>query len=797
MSACRRFALLLIVSLGVGTSGVSFAQDGLEEIVVTARKVGESIQEIPLSITAFGAEEIKERQIVDIEDLAAFTPGLHRSNDLGDRSDPSLRFRGMDPPSFERQKQLASSFIDGVFLPGGSNFMSMNDIERVEVVKGPQSAFFGRATFSGAINYITKTPGNDWGGDIQAIVGDNGRKDLWLSAEGPIVEDKLFFRASARSYAYDGAWPNSFPGSENLGAQETTSGAITLYATPTDNLSIKLRHVYSEDRDGMGTQWIVSGEDNNCGGAFNTPGLNGTSSYFCGTLSRGLVEQGSRGLAIDTSPPVSGALKSEMGLERFTNLTSLEVNVDIGDYTLTSVSGSFTESTANLRELITNEILSFSEWQDESFSQELRLTSDQEQRLRWMVGLYYLDLTYFDSGRAGFPCPGNGPFCAGDVRGGPGLFGVNPVVAESVENTAIFGSIAFDVTEQLTLNLELRREEDKIENASSVTQEAMPTDPNDPIGSAQPFGGADIPLNAEFTATLPRFIVDYKFRDDTTIYASYAEGNNPGGFNPEVIQLEPTVALPAFQAATGIGYQVEQGDLKSYEFGVKHTLANGRGYVNGAVYFLDWNNQVYRGFLASADSNGDGVFIQGSDRLGGQIDYNGNGSSEITGFELAAGYVLNDNWRASFSYNYNDSEIKELLDAQHNRVWGSFDASGKEIARSPKTSATFAVDFNTPTDAWGGGDWFARWDAWYQSESYTWVINLAETEAALLHNLRGGWRNDRYSVTAWIENVTDDDSVLAATRFTGSFLTGQLGYRLSLPEPRTYGLTFSARFGAN
>jgi outer membrane receptor protein involved in Fe transport len=100
-----------------------------------------------------------------------------------------------------------------------------------------------------------------------------------------------------------------------------------------------------------------------------------------------------------------------------------------------------------------------------------------------------------------------------------------------------------------------------------------------------------------------------------------------------------------------------------------------------------------------------------------------------------------------------------------------------------------------PANAFGGdGQWFARWDAWYQSESYTWTVNLAKTEAALMHNLRGGWMNDRYSVTAWIENVLDDDSVLASQRTTGSYATGTLGYHLSLPEPRTFGLTFAASF---
>ena len=175
----------------------------------------------------------------------------------------------------------------------------------------------------------------------------------------------------------------------------------------------------------------------------------------------------------------------------------------------------------------------------------------------------------------------------------------------------MFGSLAFDITDKLTVNLELRREEETLQNASSVIQEAMPLDPNDPIGTRQQFGGAEIPLSADFSATLPRFILDYALNDDTTLYASYSEGNNPGGFNPEVIQMEPTVAFPAFQASEGIGYNVKQAELKAWEFGAKHSLANGRGFVNGAVYLMEWTNQRFRGFTRNVDSNGDGVFILG------------------------------------------------------------------------------------------------------------------------------------------------------------------------------------------
>ena len=791
-------AIGVVLSLFAADMAVMAQELALEEIVVTARKRDESIQDIPLSVAAFSSEQLREQQITDVEDILQFVPGVHMSNHTANRNNPAIRFRAIDPPSSVRQSQTSSAFVDGVYLPGTTQWLSMNDIERVEVVKGPQSAFFGRATFGGAINFISRTPGDEFNGDINLIVGDSGRADLWVSGEGPLIEDRLYLRASGRFYTYDGAWKNEHPTGGDLGAQTTNAGSVTLYATPTDDLSIKLRHVRTTDDDGLAVQFLVKGENNNCG-PFTTNGVTGSATYYCGTLSRDLI---SNGVSIDTSPVADTVYKDDMGLDRTTELTSLNIDWDIGGYTLSSVTGQYREDTEEMRELLTDELLVYLKWKDESWSQELRLSSPQDKRLRWMVGAYYLDLTYGKDGSSGFPCPGIGPWCrnfaTGETytRGGRGSFGVNPTVAEGVENQALFGSVAYDITEQLTVSLEFRYEEETLANASSVTQEAMPLDPADPIGTAQPFGGAEVDLSADFEAELPRLIVDYKLSDNTLLYASYSKGNNPGGFNPEVIQMEPTVAFPAFFASEGIGYQVLQAELDAWEFGGKHTFAGGKGYLNGAVYIMEWGNQRFRGFTQSVDSNGDGLFIEGSDRLGGQIDYNSNGSTDIWGFELAGAWAFNENWLGSFSYNYNSSEIQVYQDAVNRRVYGSGDASGLEVARSPDHAAAFALDFNMPAEnIWqGDGEWFARWDAWYQSSTWTWVVNLAKTQAAVLHNLRGGWRNDRYSVTLWVENLTDDDSVLSSQRTTGSFLTRTLGYQLTLPEPRTYGLTLAASF---
>lgn len=801
MSTKKGFVTLTSVMALMAFAGETAAQQmALEEIVVTARKRAESIQDIPLSVAAFSASQLKEQAITDVEDVLQFVPGVHMSNHTANRNNPAIRFRGIDPPSSVRSAQTSSAFLDGVYLPTGSQMVSMDDIERVEVVKGPQSAFFGRATFGGAINFISKTPEDEWGADTTLILGDHSRADLWVSAEGPIVEDKLYIRASGRYYTYDGAWKNEHPTGGDLGAQETSAGSVTLYATPSEDVTIKARYMHTVLDDGLAVQFLAKGEQNNCG-PFGT----GTATYYCGTLTRDLV---TNGISIDTSPLEDTTFKDDLGLDRKFDFGSLNIDWDVGGsgYTLSSVTGIYKETTSEMRELLTDEIMVFLAWEDESFSQEIRLASPDDESLRWMIGAYYLDLTYNKNASSGFPCPGNGPFCADPTkgfapsgRGGRGLFGVNPGVTDDVENKAVFASVSYDITEQLTISAEFRYEEENLANGSTVTQEAIPLDSSTPaqaILTAQPFGGAEVQLEAKFKAELPRVIIDYKMTDDTLLYASFSKGNNPGGFNPEVVQLEPTVAFPAFNASEGIGPNVLQAGLRSYEGGFKHTLDDGRGLVNGAVYFMEWRNQSFRGFTRNVDSNGDGVFIQGSDRLGAQIDYSSNGSTDIFGFELTGNYALNENWVASASYNYNKTDILVYEDGVHRRVFGTSDASDKQIARSPKHAATFALDFNMPADTMFGqdGDWFARWDSWYQSSTFNWVINLAKTESTVLHNLRAGWRSDRYSITAWVENLADNDSVLASSRTTGSFLTGTLGYQFTLPEPRTFGVTLSASF---
>lgn len=794
MKSLRYNASLVGVAVALALSAPINAQV-LEEITVTARKVEENLQDIPLSISAFSNEQMRAAGIDSIDEIATFTPGLVISNYTGVRDEPNLRFRGMDNSSRNRRNALASAFVDGVYITGSSQWVSTNDLQRVEVVKGPQSAFFGRATFGGAVEFVTKDPGDTLGGDLRLSIGEYGRRDVEASFEAPLIADKLAFRVSGRSFSYDGGYPNrpaNGGSGDRLGAQTTDAISLTLLATPTDNLSIRFRTTYSQDEDGPGVAFITPSTNNNCGPFFDpatTPGIT-PRTYYCGDVND--IDQP---LGYDTGvtlgQPGTSWPRPEFGLDRYISLTSLKIDYDINDYTLTSVTGAYRENIESMREFTPGTLISYGQNRDETFSQEFRLTSPQDRALKWMVGAYYLDLTYGGS-NAGFGCsspdtyincstaPFFGPFTRGDfffgapVRGAfGGIFGFGsmPDPDDFVENTAIFGSISYDITDQLGVSLELRRAEEEIERGS-VTQAVT---------------GDTIILKDTFDSTVPRVIVEYKPTDETLIYANYAEGNQPGSFNAEIAAFAPQ-QIPVFEAQFGAGVAVPEAELKNYEIGVKTTLFDGRLAVNAAAYMMDWG-QTFQTFFVGFDSDGDGDFDAQDNQ---QVDFSANGESEIIGFEFAGNLAITDALALGLSYNFNDTELKRYDDNNYAQVFGQFSAAGNELPRSPKHSAVLTLDWSAPRS--GGGEWFGRLDTQYQSESFAWVHNLASTGSFIRANLRGGWRNDQYSWTVWLNNVTDDDTIPAIRRFS-DLANGGFGFAGTLPRPREFGVTFSMGFG--
>ncbi len=618
---------------------------GLEEVVVTARKTEERLIDAPLSITAFSADDIEKKGFTTLEDVARSAPGVQYSQQGGQipgRFTSAIRFRGMNVNSDSPSLQLGSLFVDGIYVLGGTQSIPYDDVERIEVIKGPQSATYGRSTFGGAINYITRTPSlTDYSGKLNASGANYGEADVSASFEGPIVADRLAFRVGARYYTR-GALFNATDGG-GLGEETSKSAQFTLYFKPTDAWDVRLRGFHAQDEDGPSTGGLVSGwRNDSCTGktiSTNDPLFPVASpmNYICGAVpeqgeaislngSRNIIDtvtslfppqaaiNGNANFLIDNlvNRPIPAQLDvptiDHMGLIRTVTRFSLSTTYEFaGGYTATFQGG--------INELKANWIRAFGlsplgRWfsrdpqdsEDESF--EFRIASPQDGRLKWLVGVNKYDQTFLQSGSGGdaiWLCPDFGPARpVGSPCGRPSptnptgaiggfFFTANSLAqnTDKVKTEGVFASVSYDITDAWTASLEARYSRDE-------TQKAILT---------------NNPFVIEEKQTSPRAILRWQPSEETNVYASYAKGFLPPIINAEVARATPrelnqynaggfpclaNPSLPQCVAAPEVPAVVAGDELDMYEIGWKQQFWDRRAQINLAVYWAEWKNQKGR-----------------------------------------------------------------------------------------------------------------------------------------------------------------------------------------------------------
>ncbi len=219
----------------------------LQEVIVTARKREERLQDVPLTITAITSDTIAAAGISNVAQLSSMTPGFHYEKE-GSRQISQPRIRGMEINTANPTRQNASFFIDGVYMPGSIQSLDFNEFERVEVIKGPQSALFGRQTFGGAVNFVSKVPRNEAGGRRRPRRwGHMNSAGLSGSLAGALVDDKLFGRRAYSQLYYGGKVRNAIDGAR-LGKEKSLSGSAVLTWMPTDDLRFDLRYTRTGGR---------------------------------------------------------------------------------------------------------------------------------------------------------------------------------------------------------------------------------------------------------------------------------------------------------------------------------------------------------------------------------------------------------------------------------------------------------------------------------------------------------------------------------------------------------------------
>lgn len=673
----------------------------LSEIIVTARKREENLQNVPASISAFTASTIAEYGVNDISQLSDFAPNFSyekfggRMGAEGDVARPVIR--GQSNIIGEGN---AAFFVDGI--PYSESILSfpIQAIERVEVVKGPQAALFGRSTFSGAINLVTKRGTNDFQNTVSLRAAQHNDYEVNLTSSGPLSDDKVFYFIHGRYYDYGGEYKNELDGTD-VGQEQSFGLNTAIELIPDENLRINIAAGYNKDDDGLPATRVQDRFANNCF-------LDQARQYYCGAVT----EFESVVLAKDR-------LLGEEGIRRDVSRVSLAVNWDIGasGFHLTSNMGhnqsdyTFGIDQTNLGDPINFAGGSFvrveeSERDESSF--ELRLDSPQNENFRYLIGTYY-----YERDRERF-------------RRRPGT---NVLIAdfgkETVENFAVFGAIEFEMGDAWTARAEMRRQSDKI--------------------GLIPASGPQ--LEATFDSNLPRVTLDYQMTENMMLYGVVALGNKPGVFNANP-------ALPEFARFA------DEEEAWNYEIGAKWNSTDGRMQLNGAVFYIDWTNQQLSDSISVAGTPISFVSNAGETEVwGAEVD----GRMLLAdNWDLYGSYGYNN---AEFASNCDPVQGRELTGidcVSPNGVDGG-DVSGNQTPNSPANQFSLGTSYTHALS--GNMDLVLRADYSYRSKVYAQVHNLAYADERQLLNLRAGFDTEKWRINLYVDNALDDLTPSTVTRF--------------------------------
>ncbi|MBL8199523.1 MAG: TonB-dependent receptor [Chromatiales bacterium] len=792
----------LVILSGAGGAAVAQVQESADdEIIVTARKREETLRDVPISIATLTSEQLQGRGLNSDYDIANFTVGFRTLAQTGrDIDRPTIR--GMSAPA-SRGEANASYFIDGTFVSGSISTATTSAVERVEVLRGPQSAQFGRATFSGAVNYVTRKPTETLQGQVNTRAGTSDDYNLGGWASGPLIEDQLFFVVSGNWSKYGGQWNNQLEQGQasyekdttlpfrqflldppqdadhsRLGAEETTDALAKLVWRPAEGAEVSLKYGYTKGEDTHFASLIAP--ELNCylpvPGTEDEPWYATSTGWYCGEFrAEGKVnrinlpdfKQGVTFIRANEFPnPADYTVPpTEPGTFREQHRVLLEYVQDVSGFTVTSRGSWSSDDFQQVFDLDHTEnrsvwgLFHFDNQRDiEDYSAELRLDTPGDLPVRGALGVYWYDQDRENRQRS-FVGPGV-VFGAPDVT-----TAFPPSNFIDVSNQAVYGSIEWDVAERWTLTLEGRYAEDS----------------KDLSGGA--LTGPDLPASVglDFDSFTPRATVRFKPAEYLTLYVLAAKGNKPGDFNVEFFRSgidssavragldgcvpppEPQrpVVIPCLPEPLAIVKEEEQW---TYELGAKATWLDGRLSTNLALYHIDWKNQ---GLFTRA-----GILQTSGTYLETTILRNA-GESKVDGLELETSLRVTDNFSVTANYGYTDSRYTEGTDSILAELTGDGNISGKKAPNVPEHTLILGGFVTAPLSP--GAEAFVNVDYAYSTKRYTQANNFSWLGDDLTVNLRAGVQTDSWTVTAYVRNLTDDDTPLASLDFV-NFGTVDVNY---------------------
>ena len=749
------------------------------EVIVTARKISERLQDVPLSVTALTSGQLAARDIRDVYSLQNSVPNFSFDKAFGRRNDrPSLRGQ-----SNIQGEPNAAFFVDGAYVSGSITGTSTENLERIEILRGPQAALFGRATFAGAINYVTRQPTDDWKRSINARAGQNGdyRVGGWVS--GAIIPGIVQIYLGASSQSYDGEYRNNNLGSlaseglilvaptradnSRVGSEKQTNvtGRLRVIASPVLEFNLKAERAETDDSHLAAV--FIGGDQLNCFLPVAGTSTARSRGYYCGIMDVGArqptfnipdFEDGLTGTAGVSLPEPAGNRRETarwLGDVRYTPgewdfflqgsfNTDDAIFATDADYTIRRPLGAILHAVEDLR--FRNQ------------SAEFRITTPRNVPIRGQFGLYWFD-ERLQSRTRGL---GLAPIT---FRADGSDFTVS-----TVENYAAFAQIQWQVNNALTLSGEARSASEK--RAVSTTR----------------------PASATFESFTPRVTIDYKISDRNLVYGLVAQGNKPGGFNTALYSATG-VSQASFEALQAQGLdRFDEETATTYEIGSKNSFAQGRGTFNLSAFQIHWEKQQLTKVVD--------IVTATNVRSTAAILINA-GKSRILGLEAELTYAVTPRLLVSASYGLADSEIQAFNDGEIAILTGVDDpnllqggnAKGKALPNTPRDSFSLSTNYTLPLNINLTG--FFDGNFRYEAKRYGQVDNLYWTGDVALLNGRVGVRSANWEIALYGDNLLDDDTPTGIGRTVDrtqpNFVGGtRRGFSLGLRRGREAGVT--ARF---
>lgn len=791
---------------GAKTAGSEPTQ-AIESVIVTARRIGERLQDVPLSIVALTAKDLEDRGIASITDLSLFTPGLSYSPDFGRTAERPV-IRGISALRNEAP-QPVSVFIDGIFVRDAALGLAIDDAQHVEVIKGPQSALYGRSTYAGAINYITKKPNNTLGGKVSITGATDGEVTAFGAITVPIVPDLLSIRARARHYEFGGQYTNSQTG-HKIGGERTDAGGITVLLTPTDNFEAILALDTSSDRDGLFAATIrtvplqAGGKVTNQNGSSNLPNgseCNGRTINIVGNNAAGLPDAKvpasattlANGWTCGPSTFTGTVLKrNELDLANYTdpltgvnygNIAGLDRDIQRGSLTMNySLAGgaTLTSQTAVTRQrsnvgadqsysgvqfapsfLGGTSWLSYDRDKLDYVSQEFRIASAQNRALTWLGGLFY----YKEDGEGQTANGVIAKNAAGAVVAAPQ--GLTSKSASQVKNLAPFGRVQYAFDKSLRVSLEARYSEEQVKVGGTPLGMATVT-----VGTCVAGQVCSLTGDRTFKSFDPRLTVDYKPNADTLLYGQYATGSKSGGFN-----TTPGLTSDVFS------YDGEK--VKSLELGAKMRLVEGRLLFNVALF----RNEISGLQLSNIST----VVNPFTGAPATTTIVNNVGKARTQGFETELQFRATQWLTLSGNYAYTDAKALEGTEVTNGTVFGgNSSVAGFTLPRSPKHSIAASAAVDVPVGG-NGLRMSGRVDVVHQSRRYAEIQNMIWADPFTRINASVGLRAKQWRATLFVRNADNDNTSLNGFRYAdpNTFRRTAVDF---LPRLRQYGVTLAYDF---